>query len=248
MSQYSTGELARLCGVTVRTVQYYDKRGILVPSALTEGGRRLYSEDDRKRMQIICFLRELGLSIDAISRLLSEENPGSVINLLLEQQAQVLKEELEDRQKKLERLTKLKRELASLDRLSLESIGDIAYQMTNRQKLKKIHRTMLLTAVPFSLLEIGTLLLWILGGIWWPFAIYLVCAIPYAVWVSKFYFNSVAYICPQCHKAFVPPFWEAFWAPHFPKTRKLICPSCGTRSYCVEVAREEGREYPKREV
>ena len=37
MSKYTTGEMAKLCGVTVRTVQYYDTRGILIPSALSEG-------------------------------------------------------------------------------------------------------------------------------------------------------------------------------------------------------------------
>ena len=41
MSKYTTGEIAKLCGVSVRTVQYYDSRNILVPSALSEGGRRL---------------------------------------------------------------------------------------------------------------------------------------------------------------------------------------------------------------
>ena len=60
MSKYTTGEIAKLCGVTVRTVQYYDTRGILVPTELSEGGRRLYSEDDLKRMKVICFLRDLG--------------------------------------------------------------------------------------------------------------------------------------------------------------------------------------------
>ena len=69
MSKYTTGELAKLSGVTVRTVQYYDTRGILIPSELSEGGRRLYSEDDLKRMKIICFLRELDPPIDAISLL-----------------------------------------------------------------------------------------------------------------------------------------------------------------------------------
>lgn len=39
MSKYTTGELAKLSGVTVRTVQYYDTRGILIPSELTEGGK-----------------------------------------------------------------------------------------------------------------------------------------------------------------------------------------------------------------
>ena len=56
MSMYTTGELAKLCGVTVRTVQYYDSRSILLPSRLSEGGRRLYSEDDLRKMKTICFL------------------------------------------------------------------------------------------------------------------------------------------------------------------------------------------------
>jgi len=86
MSQYTTGELAKQCKVTVRTVQFYDQRGILVPSALTAGGRRLYSEADVKKMKIICFLRDTGLSLDTIRQLLSEEDPSSLITLLLEQQ------------------------------------------------------------------------------------------------------------------------------------------------------------------
>ena len=76
MSKYTTGELAKLCNVTVRTVQYYDKRGILIPTELSEGGRRLYSESDLQRLKVICFLREVDVPIDAISQLLEEEHPN----------------------------------------------------------------------------------------------------------------------------------------------------------------------------
>ena len=79
MSKYTTGELAKLCNVTVRTVQYYDKRGILIPTELSEGGRRLYSESDLQRLKVICFLREVDVPIDAISELLEEEHPEKVI-------------------------------------------------------------------------------------------------------------------------------------------------------------------------
>ena len=92
MSQYTTGEMAKQCGITVRTVQFYDQKGILVPSALTEGGRRLYSEEDLRQMKIICFLRDTGLSLDTIGKLLKEEDPGSVICILLAQQEQLLQE------------------------------------------------------------------------------------------------------------------------------------------------------------
>lgn len=84
MSKYSTGELAKLCNVTVRTVQYYDKRGILIPTELSEGGRRLYSESDLQRLKVICFLREVDVPIDSISQLLEEEHPEKVISILIE--------------------------------------------------------------------------------------------------------------------------------------------------------------------
>ena len=245
MSKYSTGEVAKLCGVTVRTVQYYDTRGILVPSELSEGGRRLYSEDDLKRMRIICFLRELGLSIDAIGQMLREEDPGSVISLLLEQQELSLKEEINEREEKLGRLSTLRHELQGLEAISLESIGDIAYIMSNKSRLKKIHRNMLLTGLPISALQWTSVILWAVRGWWWLFAIWAIIAIPYGVLISRYYFRNVAYICPQCHQVFMPKLKEAFFASHTPSARKLTCTSCGHHGFCVEVAREQENQGKK---
>ncbi len=114
MSKYTTREIAKLCGVSVRTVQYYDTRGILTPSGLSEGGRRLYSEDDCRRMKIICFLRDAGILISSIEELLSETNRSSVISTLLGQQEQLL-------------CKGNKRELKSVEDFSVESTVDIAY-------------------------------------------------------------------------------------------------------------------------
>ena len=234
MSQYTTGEMARLCGVTVRTVQYYDTRGILTPSALSEGGRRLYSEDDRKRLRIICFLRDLGLPIDAIGQLLSEEDPGSVIFLLLEQQQQALREELDERQEKLQKLETLKRELRDIGHFSVESIGDVAKRMENRSKMRKLHILMLGTGLPVTALQWTAIILWITRGIWWLFAVWAVIAAVWGTWISRYYFRKVAYICPQCHEVFRPGFKEAFWARHTPRTRRLTCTCCGHKGFCVE--------------
>ena len=234
MSQYTTGEMAKLCGVTVRTVQYYDTRGILTPSALSEGGRRLYSEDDRKRLRIICFLRDLGLPIDAIGQLLSEEDPGSVIFLLLEQQQRALQEELDERQGKLQKLETLKRELRDIEHFSVESIGDVAKRMENRNKMKKLHILMLATGLPVTALQWTAIILWITRGIWWLFVVWAVIAAVWGTWISRYYFKKVAYICPQCHEVFRPSFKEALWARHTPRTRKLTCTCCGHKGFCVE--------------
>ena len=234
MSKYTTGEVAKLCGVTVRTVQYYDSRNILVPSELSEGGRRLYSEEDLKRMKIICFLRDLDLPINSISQLLSEENPGSVITLLLEQQEKMLRGEINERQEKLAKLEQLQRELKSVETFSVESIGDIATIMENKKKLRKIRGVMIGVGLIIEAIEITTLLLWINTGIWWPFAVGLVPVIGGGVWLSAYYFRNVAYICPKCHEVFKPRFRDAFWANHTPNTRKLKCPHCGHKGFCVE--------------
>ena len=60
MSQFSTGELAKAAEVSVRTVQYYDQRGILTHLKVTEGGRRIYHESDLERLQVILFLKRFG--------------------------------------------------------------------------------------------------------------------------------------------------------------------------------------------
>lgn len=234
MSKYTTGEIAKLCGVTVRTVQYYDTRNILVPSALSEGGRRLYSEEDLKRMRIICFLRELDLPISTIAQLLAEEHPERVIDLLLEQQESLLREEIGQRQAKLEKLMELQRGLKSVERFSVESIGDIAYQMENKKKLRRVRGILLGVGIPLELIEWATLIYAIHSGIWWPFALGLCAVIAGSVWITVYYYKNVAYICPQCHTVFKPRFRAMFWASHTPNTRKLTCTCCGHRGYCVE--------------
>ena len=234
MSQYTTGEMAKQCGITVRTVQFYDQKGILVPSALTEGGRRLYSEEDLRQMKIICFLRDTGLSLDTIGKLLKEEDPGSVICILLTQQEQLLQGEIGERREKLDRIAELKNGLKTVSTFSIESIGDIAATMENKKKLSAVHRNLLLAGLPVSLLQIAGILLWIFRGTWWVFAAWAVAAISFGIWASRYYFRKTAYICPQCHEVFKPNFKEAFFAKHTPKTRKLTCTKCGHRGFCVE--------------
>jgi len=239
MSKYTTGEIAKLCGVSVRTVQYYDFRNILVPSELSEGGRRLYSEDDLKRMRIICFLREAGLPINSIGELFAEEHPEKVISILLDQQEQTLREELEEQQKKLSIVETIKRELKEVKSFSVESIGDIALIMKNKNKLRKMRWAMVLTGIPVTALQWTSIVLWITHGLWWLFVIWACVAIPWGIVASINYFKRVAYICPECHEVFRPRLKEVFWAYHTPKMRRLTCPKCGHKGLCVEVYAEK---------
>ena len=239
MSKFTTGEIAKLAGVSVRTVQYYDDRGILTPSELSEGGRRLYSEDDLKRMRVICFLRDAGLPINSISALLKEEKPENIISLLLEEQEKTVREELAEKQRQLEIIESIKKEICELESFSVESIGDIAHFMKVKNKLNKMRLTMVLTGIPVSALQCAAIILGITDGLWWLLAVWAAVAIPWAIVVSRYYFKHVAYICPECHEVFKPRFKEAFWAYHTPKMRRLTCPKCAHKGLCLEVYAED---------
>ncbi len=133
MSKYTTGEMAKLCGTTVRAVQYYDSRNILMPSELSEGGRRLYSEEDLRKLKIICFLREMDISIDSIKKILCENCPDEVVYTLLFEQQRLLESEISERRQRLEQLSELRRELKGITDFTVDSIGDIAHIMKNRK-------------------------------------------------------------------------------------------------------------------
>jgi DNA-binding transcriptional MerR regulator len=67
---YQTNEFAQKTSVTVRTLQYYDKRGVLCPSEHTQAGYRLYSNEDLLKMQHILALKYLGFSLSQIKTLI----------------------------------------------------------------------------------------------------------------------------------------------------------------------------------
>ncbi len=243
MSKYTTGELAKLCGVSVRTVQYYDTRGILVPSELSEGGRRLYSDGDLNKMKIICFLRELDLPIDGIKKLLREKDSEAVISLLLNEQEKLLHSEIGQKQAQAEKIAEVKRALTKMPEFSLESIGDIAHIMENKRHLRKLRIKMLVGGLIMDAIEVTTLLLWVLRGIWVPFAIGMTVAVAIGIWISAVYFKSTAYICPQCHTVFKSLLREAFFARHTPNTRRLTCPHCARHGFCVETYRSKEKSH-----
>lgn len=83
----TVGELARKSGVTVRTLQYYDKMGLLVPS---EGGRRMYGRRNIIHLQQILFLKTFGFSLEEIrDRMLLAESVAE-LEQLFKQQKEVL--------------------------------------------------------------------------------------------------------------------------------------------------------------
>ena len=63
---WKVGELAKITGLTVRTLRFYDQIGLFSPSEHSDAGHRLYNEADLSRLQQILSLKELGLTLEEI--------------------------------------------------------------------------------------------------------------------------------------------------------------------------------------
>lgn len=77
----TVGEVARLSGVTVRTLHHYDETGLLRPSGRTSAGYRLYDAADLTRLQQILFYRELGFALDDVATLLDDPDADAIGHL-----------------------------------------------------------------------------------------------------------------------------------------------------------------------
>jgi DNA-binding transcriptional MerR regulator len=64
------GEVAERVGLSLRTVRYYEEVGLFEPTGRTQGGFRLYSENDVKRLLVLKGMKPLGLSLEEIRELM----------------------------------------------------------------------------------------------------------------------------------------------------------------------------------
>ena len=121
----TVGELAKKMGVTIRTLQYYDKEGLLSPSAESEGGRRLYTDKDIVLLHQILSLKSLGFSLkDIKSRLISLKTPDDVAKALTEQ-ADVLRKNIEQLKDSLIAIEQLKVEVLQIQTVNFKKYADI---------------------------------------------------------------------------------------------------------------------------
>jgi len=107
---YQVKDVARLAGVSVRTLHHYDAIGLLVPGGRTTAGYRLYTEADLLRLQQILIGRELGLPLEEIRQ--SLDDPG------FDQKAALLdqRQRLHDRARQAEAMIRaIDTALAALD-------------------------------------------------------------------------------------------------------------------------------------
>lgn len=253
---YSTGELAQACGVTVRTVQYYDEKSLLSPSAHTEGGRRLYSEADAARLRRILLLKSLGLRLADIRSVLASDVSTTVLRDILEAQDARLAAELQERSLARQRIATMIASLDATGELPAQTIPDMEAIMQNvttpttnttpqpepecpsmwKSELAPFYKTMLVVGIAIDVAQVAAIVWWVTTGDWRPFAIVMPLVIAAAALLVRAYRARTAYLCPHCRRAFVPRAAEWFFARHTPTTRRVTCTHCHTKDWCAEVS------------
>src|SRR3954466_5289569 len=91
MSRHTVKQLARLSGVSVRTLHHYDEIGLLKPASVGANGYRYYGREELLRLQRILFHRELGVPLGSIAELLDLEEDDQV-GVLLQHRARLTTE------------------------------------------------------------------------------------------------------------------------------------------------------------
>ena len=118
----TVGQAAKRMDVTVRTLQHYDKEGLLSPSAASEGGRRLYTDKDIVKLHQILSLKHLGFSLDDIrDRLIPLDTPADVAQVLSEQAAAV-REKIAGLTEALSRIEALKTEVLEMQAVDFKNM------------------------------------------------------------------------------------------------------------------------------
>ncbi len=125
---WKVGELAKLVGVSVRTLHHYDNLGLLTPSRRSEKGYRLYTAEDLMKLQLIKSLQQLDFSLVQIKQ--SLERPGFSLLDVIPQQIQRLQEQITAQQTLCDRLATVAERMKARQQVSPQEFIQLIYLTT----------------------------------------------------------------------------------------------------------------------
>ena len=117
-------DVAKLTGVTVRTLHYYDEIGLLPPSEVTSSGYRVYNDADLEALQQILFFRELDFSLEEIREIM--QNPAYEKETALQNQKALL----------VEKRNRLDRLIALVDK-TMKGERDMSFKQFDTTKIEE---------------------------------------------------------------------------------------------------------------
>ncbi len=110
---FRIGELAKLADVTPDTIRYYEKQQMMEHEVRTEGGFRLYSDNDLRRLKFIRHARQLGFTLESIRELLSIRIDPE--HHTCQESKSIVQERLSEVEARIEELRVIRRSLQKLN-------------------------------------------------------------------------------------------------------------------------------------
>ncbi|MCM3388725.1 MerR family transcriptional regulator [Ureibacillus chungkukjangi] len=127
--EYTISKLAKLAGISSRTLRYYDEINLLKPSRINSSGYRIYGQKEIDRLQQILFLRELEVDLGTIIQIMNESSFDQ-FSALLDHQNKLIQ--------KRARLDKL---IETIDKTIAHQKGEIV--MSNEEKFKAFKESLI---------------------------------------------------------------------------------------------------------
>lgn len=233
--RYTIGEAAKKLQVSTRTLRFYEEKDLVRPAYTEENGYRFYEKDQIRQLELILFLKELGFSLKQIKMLIQDEHGSQSLELLL-------KEQYQENQRKIDEISKKQAKIEHLQKIKLlpdvlTNYSGITDIMRKENRLSALRRKMIFWCILLVLGELIGISLLYAFKVQMSVAVIGITVVG-AIALAKYYYDHVEYVCPNCGDVFIPSFLAFNLAPHTPKFRKLTCPKCGKRSYCLEISRE----------
>lgn len=241
--KYPIGEVAKILSMTPRTIRFYDQKNLVKPEFVGDNGYRYYGEKQIQRLELINYLRQLDFSIKQIRQLLNDESGSDSLQLLFQNQIKENESKIDALKLQQKQLRRLSNTIAT-QKINVNNLVDIAQIMEKESKLTNLRKRMWLFSAGILLIEIIGLFSAYqfhrfdnLAAMMASIVIMLILVVGITSFLTKYYYDQVKYVCPNCGMKFIPSLRIFIFSSHTPKFRKLECPNCHHKAYCLEIAR-----------
>jgi MerR family transcriptional regulator, Zn(II)-responsive regulator of zntA len=95
------GDLAKRAGTTMRTIRYYEERGLIEPARRTKGGFRLYQEEEVRKLHLIRRLKVLDMPLAQVKAFFDERHRGRTAAEIAPSLQEVLREQLQEMERRI---------------------------------------------------------------------------------------------------------------------------------------------------
>lgn len=141
---WKVGELAKLTGITVRTLHHYDQFGLLSPSMHSDAGHRLYTEADISKLQQIMSLKKLGFPLDQIKELIENPNydPSEAIRMQLEHLNEQIRiqEDLRSRLEELREMVSTQQDVTAEKLIKIIEVTRMTHNCCTPEQMERLKK------------------------------------------------------------------------------------------------------------